>query len=180
MFELIRQCVEDDREEAWGDLWQLYLQIAMPVARRDLIRHGYCYADVEDIVMESALSLCNDSYRRLKSFRGESQWELCAWFRQVVLNHSRNRRIQKGRCNHAMFTIQPSEVALPAPLADIDVELFLRDLAECAAIAGFRLSSNDVRHLRILAGLDAVPVGTSVRTIRHWKRTLWSRLEHLV
>ena len=140
MFEIIRECVDDDREEGWGDSWQLYLQIAMPVARRDLIRHGYCDADVEYIVMESALSLCNDSYRRLKSFRGESQWELCAWFRQVVLNHSRNWRIPKGRCSHAMFTIQPSEVVLPAPFANIDVELFLRELAECVAIAGFRLS----------------------------------------
>ncbi|HRX78272.1 MAG: sigma-70 family RNA polymerase sigma factor [Planctomycetaceae bacterium] len=180
MFELLRECIEEDCPDAWQDFWSLFLQVSAPVVRRKLKACRLCEADIDDVVMETMLGLCENSHRRLRSFGGASQFELAAWLSRVANNQACDwlRRREANQPKMAPFTQElHSELQCPA---DINVPLFLREIAECIDDIGVRLNEREVQRLRLLAGLEPMPDGISERTIRHWRRSLERRLEHFV
>jgi hypothetical protein len=177
VFEPVRVCVEDDCADGWEDLWLFVFQIATPTASKILKPFGYCNADVEDVVMEVVLSLCVDSHRRLKSFRGESQLELNGWVRAVVSNHARNWLVRHSQVQRGT-SFDFESLSTPSNLVDDELIRLLDADERGNGHPRSPVMEREARRLRILAGLEPLPEGISDRTLRRWKRELRQQLEN--
>ena len=177
MFEPVRACIEDDCSDACEDLWLFLIEIGTPTASSILKPFGYCDADVEDVVMEVVLRLFEDSHRRLRSFRGESQSELDAWVRIVVKNHARNWLVRNDEVLRGASFDFESLSTHTNPLGD-ELIRFLRTVERGANNLANPLTGRDTKRLRMLAGLEPLPGGISGRTVRRWKRSLRQQLEY--
>lgn len=180
MMKLLHDCVDVESSEAWGELWLLYTQIAAPIAQQQLFACGFSVDDAKDVVMDTMTKLCDESCRRLRSFRGRSKLELCAWLRRIVQNEAFDW-VRRNR--ERMQAMQPLTAALEDSLAcpeDANIDRFLRDLHASLDHLGIEMSENELSRLRILAGIDPLPPHISDRTLRHWRQSLGLLLERLM
>ena len=180
MVELLRDCLKNNDERAWTDLWLLFTDTVTERVRYHLLDYGFNEEDAQDVVMEISAELFAGKHEKLRSFRGETRGELCQWFLRVGINHARNW-INRWRCrarNTEAYALE-SQRQSPGP-TESDVRMLLDELEEAAHVLETGITPQVVFRLRILSGLEIIDGGLSDRSIRHWKQDLLPRCRRII
>jgi tRNA(Ile)-lysidine synthase TilS/MesJ len=173
MYTLIKLCLADVKSSARGELWQLYDHIAAQPIRRLIVRAGFDATDADMVANECFESLWEDGFRRLRSFRGETEIELLHWLVRLAINYSHDwikhhwRTRKRERRALKAFRDQSHD-----GLTETQIQAILDDLEAI-------LSHENVERLRKLAGLSTTSdseAEPSERTRRQWKHDLLPEL----
>jgi RNA polymerase sigma factor (sigma-70 family) len=86
-----QRCVSGDKL-AWDEFVDKYSRLIYKYIHSVLGSTGagssFSQDDISDLFQEIFLSLVEDNFRKLKSFKGKNRCSLASWLRQVAVNHT--------------------------------------------------------------------------------------------
>jgi RNA polymerase sigma factor (sigma-70 family) len=95
--EFARRCASGDRQ-AWDEFLIRYSRLIYTYIFSSARSAGIVLSaqEKDDTFQELILSLLNDNFRKLKTFRGLNGCSLASWLRQVTVNFTLNRSARKA------------------------------------------------------------------------------------
>lgn len=116
--EFVQRCVRGERR-AWDEFLTRYSRLIYASIFTAARCSGVFLspAEKDDIFQETVLSLLDENFRRLRSFRGLNGCRLASWLRQVTINLTL-RRISRQRPGFSLDEEDAAGVALKETLAD--------------------------------------------------------------
>jgi len=88
--EFLQRCVKGERQ-SWDKFVDKYSRLIYNYIHSVLKAKGvskFSQDNIEDLFQEILLSLVQDNFKKLKSFKGRNGCSLASWLRQVVINYT--------------------------------------------------------------------------------------------
>jgi RNA polymerase sigma-70 factor (ECF subfamily) len=186
--QLLTRCRGPGGREALGGLLQLYRNYLHLLARTQIDLHLRARVDPSDVVQEALL----EAYRDFAQFRGESEAELLAWLRRILVHNlaqlaERHLRAQKRSARREVSLQQRLadleessarfDAALASPGSSVSARVLRRERAALLADQLARLKP-DYREVIVLRNLEGLPFEEVARRLGRAPgavRMLWLR-----